>query len=154
MKVQIKDAVFLSYLAGVIDSDGAIGISRRNNVNNSKGYTYREIVQITWKKSEDTLAFVELLKNIYGGYVGEHKGGFNKQTTTVRYSADGKRAGIIVKDILPYLILKKRQAELVLEMRCIKGVRYGNGNRKPDSIWEQESDIYEKAILQRRSIRL
>lgn len=40
---------------------------------------YREIVQLTWKKDEGTLKFVQMLKNIYGGYVGEHKGGFDNK---------------------------------------------------------------------------
>ncbi len=148
-KIFVKDSHFLAYLAGIIDSDGAIGVSRRNNKQNKYGYSYREVVQITWKKSDKTYAFLQLLKSIYGGSTGEYKGGFNKATNTVKYSADGRTAGVIAKDILPYLRLKKNQAELVLEMRAIKGVRYGNGNLKPLSISEKENDIYERALIQR-----
>lgn len=150
MKIIVKDSEFLAYLAGVIDSDGSIGISRRNNVQNTHGYTYRGTVQLTWKKDEGTLKFVQMLKDMYGGYVGEHRGGFANKTLTVRYSADGKGAETIAKDTLPYLRLKKKQAELVIEMRSIKNVRYGNGNRKTDAVWQKEDEIYERAIIQRK----
>lgn len=145
----MKSSEFKAYLAGVIDSDGSIGISRRTEKKNSKGYSYREIIQLTWKKTDQTVAFVEMLKNIYGGSTGFYKGGFNNSTDTVKYSADGKKAERMAKDLLPYLRLKRGQAELLLEMRSIKNVKYGNGNRKPESVWNKENEIYEKAIQQR-----
>lgn len=149
MKVLFLDSEFLAYLAGVIDSDGAIGISRRTERTNTHGYSYREVLQITWKKSDYTTAFLQELKDIYGGSIGFYTGGFNNKTQTVRYSVDGKGTEKLTKDILPYLRLKKIQAELVLEMRSLKNVKYGNGNRKPQSIWEKEDEIYGKALIQR-----
>lgn len=146
----MNDSHFSAYLAGVIDSDGAIGISKRREKTNSHGYSYREIIQITWKKSPETFYLVNKLKSIYGGSVGEYVGGFDKTTTTVRYSADGKTAEKIAQDVLPYLVLKRHRAELLIEMRGIKGVRYGNGNRKPDAIWAAEEEIYQRAVIQRR----
>ncbi len=150
MKVLVKDSEFLAYLAGVIDSDGSIGISKRTEKMNTHGYSYRETVQLTWKYDNATLKFVNMLKNIYGGSTGIYSGGFNNKTETVRYSADGKGAERIAKDILPYLILKKKQAELVLEMRLIKNVKYGNGNKKPEFVWLAEEAIYQKALIQRK----
>lgn len=149
MKVLFLDSEFFAYLAGVVDSDGAIGISRRTEKLNTHGYSYREVVQLTWKKTDPATQFLYKLQNIYGGSVGFYKGGFNKSTETVRFSVDGRGAGKLAKDILPYLNLKKRQAELVIEMRALKGVKYGNGNKKPDSIWEKELTIYNKALIQR-----
>ena len=149
MKVLIKDSEFIAYLAGIIDSDGSIGISRRAEKLNAHGYSYREVVQITWKRSEKTKKFLSDLKTVYGGSVGEYTGGFNNATNTVRWSVDGKGAEAVARDVLPYLRLKKKQAEYVLEMRSVKGVRYGNGNRKPQSVWEIEDKIYKNALTQR-----
>lgn len=148
-KIAVKDSHFLSYLAGVIDSDGSIGISRRTEPSNSHGYSYREVIQITWKKSDKTTEFLSKLKNIYGGSLGFYKGGFDKKTDTVRYSLDGKGSVAFARDILPYLILKKNQAELLLEIRALKEVRYGNNHLKPLHIWEKEDEIYQRALIQR-----
>ena len=148
-KVLFLDSEFLAYLAGVIDSDGSIGISRRTEKTNTHGYSYREALQITWKRSDGAIDFLSKLKSIYGGSLGFYTGGFNNKTQTVRYSTDGKGTEKIVKDILPYLKLKRKQAELVLEMRGLKRVKYGNNNHKPQSVWEKEDEIYQRVLIQR-----
>ncbi len=53
------------YLAGVFDSDGSFSIARRHPDRKTPNYT--AVVQLTWRKSENSRMFMELLCSQYGG---------------------------------------------------------------------------------------
>lgn len=98
----------LAYAAGVIDSDGSIGINRWYQ----KGTYYKVVIQVGMRKSD----IPEWLHLIVGGGLGRY-------TITTTYTPDrkpwykwmitGKKAKELCIDLLPYLIEKKRHAMLI-----------------------------------------
>ena len=141
---------FNIYLAGVIDSDGSISIIKRLRQSTTRGYHYRELVQISWKREAGTERLANEIKDRYGGgvYITAN-GGFNGDTPIIKYGCEGKIAERLLKDIIPFMQLKKPQAELALRMRSLKSSGYGVGRPKPDSVWEEEDSIYAKMLKQK-----
>lgn len=102
------------YVAGFIDGEGYIALSHRFEHNSSGTYgTWSSWVTITNTKP----LILHLIQNKYGGFMYKripdptknHKPAY--QLIFVK-----KTARNLLKSILPYLILKKRQAELLLTL--------------------------------------
>lgn len=114
------DKVLLAYLAGAIDSDGSIGIKKstyhmrvRKDATNA---VYSERVLL--KQTTPDIPF--LLKENFGGGLAITKGGSKNSKPLYSYSATDKIASNICRCLLPYLRVKKRHAEIVLELRETK----------------------------------
>ena len=141
------------YLAGVIDSDGSISIIKRLRQTTSRGYAYREVVQITWAYEPLAEAYFNSIKEQYGGSVfttTKKANEYGKKLPIVKYTAEAKACERLLRDILPHLILKKWQAEYAIQMRELKSNQYGYTKAKPDSVWEVEDRIY-KSMQKRRA---
>jgi len=137
------------YLAGVVDSDGSISIVRRLRQTTSRGYQYREVIQITWVDTPESRAVFSALKLEYGGSifsVSKRADRFANAKPTIKYSAEAKAVERILNDITPYLILKKQQALATLEMRKLKSNKYGVSYPKPNSVWKAEDMIYRTTL--------
>ncbi|HEC66758.1 MAG TPA: hypothetical protein ENI23_15900 [bacterium] len=143
---------FTSYLAGVIDSDGSISIIKRTKQTTTRGYSYRELVQLSWVYSTPALKFMNEIKKLYGGSVFEYTkqaNEFSSDSIILKYTVEAKGADKLVRDILPYLTLKKEQAKRMVKMRELKSMQYGAGNPKPDSHWKLEDAIWKKNLKQK-----
>lgn len=100
----------LAYLAGFFDGEGYVGISN-DRPKWAKGNVYLRLrVNITQK--DDTV--LSMLKDIYKGTINKGKDGIYK------WYVDGNSAVIFLKDILPFLIIKKKQVELALEFASLQ----------------------------------
>lgn len=96
------------YLAGMIDADGSIGTTRTGANRNVVG---RVIVTNT---NHD---FLRILKEQFGGSLNLRSIGSKenwKPYGSIIWTNRG--AEMILEQVLPYLIIKKRQAELCLEL--------------------------------------
>lgn len=90
-----------AYTAGLLDGDGSIGLYLRS--------TYIQVqVHITLQDLET----LEWVQSLYGGTI--------QKMPTINAWRPSDRVGFLCK-ILPYLRIKKAQAELVLEYRSISG---------------------------------
>ena len=112
-----------AYLAGFIDADGHIGIMRRTRHSASRTYKYlRPIVQIGQSKRE----ILDWISDLVGGAVSVNcsRGFYNLRlhAGTVRW---------LLPQLLPYLKVKKRQAEIVLQFTEWSAVT-SNGHRLSD----------------------
>lgn len=114
------------YLAGVIDSDGALSIGIRQK--DRKNPHFEIMVQLSWSQTSRSKAVMDHLVNTYGGSY------FNGVPSNQRYAngrpiykycAVGAAAQKIVEDILPHLQLKTRQARNLLRLRKIKAAYTG-----------------------------
>jgi hypothetical protein len=102
----------LAYAAGVIDSDGYIGIHR---VHFRQGCqtTYQGRVQV----KQVSLPALNLLHNLFGGYRR-----FDMHPTTKNgrplhvWAVHSAAAGIVCEALLPYLRIKPQQARNVIEL--------------------------------------
>ena len=105
------------YLAGILDGEGYIGISSRKM---SGRRNYVERVAIVLSAKGGGLKVLKCFKNYYGGKIYKkkiykYKGSFNPNCPSWVYEASHLKARRILIDLLPYLVIKKQQAELTIE---------------------------------------
>lgn len=126
----------LAYVAGVIDSDGSIGIQQETwpmRVHRASQPTYSERVTIRQVEPEA----VDLIHQHFGGsryvirYGGKRSG---RQPLQSLVLAD-RKASALLSLVIPYLRIKRCQAELCLRLRQLKDesrrarFAYGRGHR-------------------------
>jgi hypothetical protein len=104
-----------SYIAGIVDGEGYIGAYPAPESLNKYGRTLIPCVKIAQAGvfARDNLLLP--LKEKYGGYISTRR--FTNKNWTQAYMWELKSAKSIklfIDDIYPHLILKKKQAELIL----------------------------------------
>lgn len=108
----MPEPTVLAYLAGVIDSDGFITAS--SSVRKGRVYTAPRIgISGTRREPHDLAA------SIYGGTVRayEPKGDRAHHRTQYQWVLEGDSAALVIAALLPYLLVKQRQAELGLQLQ-------------------------------------
>ncbi len=103
-----------SYLAGFLDGDGSIHI--RIKPNSTYRYRFQISPAVVFYQSKKEKTYFEWLKSILGrGYIRTRNDGI------VEYVIGDKKSILwLVDQLMPYLILKKRQAELIKEVISLK----------------------------------
>jgi len=122
--MQKKKKEILAYLAGVMDSDGSFGIKKdgnharagRNGKSEQINYSYRIRLAI----AQVSLEAIALLQMTFGGSIRRSKPSTKNGKPMFRLDLFDRRAETATRALLPYLRIKKRQAELLLEVRKIK----------------------------------
>lgn len=147
--------ILLAYCAGVIDSDGYIGVKRSTYAmritKDCEQATYSERVAVKQVEPEA----IELLHGLFGGYRGIGKPTAKKGRSLYCWQVTDQRAAIFLKAILPYLRIKKQQAQNCLELRKMKDaskrarVAFGRGHigsaRRPVHFTESMQQAYLRA---------
>lgn len=132
------------YLAGVIDSDGSISVVLKHKNRPNPSYTIS--IQLTWSDTEKSRKVLNLLKETYGGSVFESKSlksRYPNSRPVIKYSVACQKSRKLLEDILPYLLLKKDQAVLALDILNTTGYGiYGFGRPKPKDLIEKHRNIY------------
>jgi len=103
----------MSYLAGIIDSDGNLRIERRN-AKRMLAPQYR--INIRAGQVSPSAA-VELLAETFGGHVTTNRPNRPAHRGLDIWSLHDKQAADAVSALLPYMVVKKREGELLLELR-------------------------------------
>ncbi len=104
-----------AYLAGIVDGEGHIGIYRRNS--STETPRYYPVIRV---EMSDRLP-LELISNNFGGKIYTVKPRGNKyKTTFVHESFETNRITKLTHYIYPYLKVKKKQAEVILEVLHLK----------------------------------
>lgn len=106
----------LAYLAGIIDGEGYIGAKRRNPIGarQSPRYAIAVSVSMTDRQPIDMLAALSRCT----AEIKPKKRGKYKAIYT--FSVESGMAEELLYDVLPYLIVKKRQAELALQLADLR----------------------------------
>lgn len=112
----MKDTI-VAYIAGVMDSDGYFTV-RRNTYNirimkDSKNPNYYERVGIKQVKKEA----IELIHNFFGGYLHIEKPQAPNRKPLYALQITNRKAHYFVKTIYPFLRIKRKQAEVLFELR-------------------------------------
>ena len=128
----------LAYIAGFIDGEGSIVIGRKYNIAVVAG-------QVDPRP-------LHLINRLYPGHLRwiarKHLGWSDYWHLTVH----GTVALRMIRDILPYLVLKREQAEVPLLLQQIKRSGPRGGLRKKLSPWEvAERESYRLALLDLRA---
>ncbi len=107
--------LFYSYLAGFLDADGSIFVQLKKNDTYRFKFQISPSVVFYQKKTE---GLEEIHKLLALGYLRKRKDGL-----TELIIGDRKSIEILLMKVLPFLILKKKQAELMLDiLRDLEGV--------------------------------
>lgn len=105
--------VFWSYLAGLMDTDGSFTITKRKAHTNMTSPSYSTLIQLT---SVDVKCINYILENFQGGKIRLRKGKNCKTGFCYRYVlTNTESVSRFCKKIMPFLILKPRQAEILLD---------------------------------------
>ncbi len=123
-----KDIMY-AYMAGFVDADGSISIKTE-----SRSRPYVPFITIY----NCNYNAIELFHKEWGN--GKKRYRKNKTHANWRpcyeFSLTKKRAAEVIKKLLPYLQIKKRQAVLVLRLSRLRA-KYGGGIRR----WNPELDL-------------
>ena len=99
-----------AYIAGFLDGDGSIYIRLKPNQDYHFGYQIAP--NIVFYQSQKNLLFLEQIKKIIGaGYLRKRNDGVAEYIL-----GDISTMSSLLKQILPYLIFKKKQARLFLKI--------------------------------------
>lgn len=108
----------VAYLAGVVDSDGSLTISRQHNKTRPNP-SFTPTFQLSWVESIASRKVMELLKTSYGGSISKsksQKGRFKNARPIIKYCITSRKLKAFLLDVAPYLRLKKSQADLCLKL--------------------------------------
>lgn len=124
----------IAYLAGLVDGEGYVGIKKSSTRLDCVNPQYHERIQI---RMVDEPA-IKLFQKVFGGnYYKETASSKYSKRPLYCYQASDKLASKILKTLLPYLTIKRRQAILILKLRRSKespsAQRRGSPSRRPMS---------------------
>lgn len=152
------------YIAGFVDGEGYFGLVKkmdspsikRKGKDNHYGYYYTPVLKISQVVKHD-LVLKEICKFIgYGIFWNSKKnywaksGHLNSNPVTSLEFRGMKRVIPIAKKLLPHLIVKKKQAELIIKLEETQ-VEITNANR--EKINKIRTDIYNQLrILNKRGL--
>lgn len=134
----------LPYWAGFFDGEGCVTISRTYSKNKRPSYT------LTVQIGNTHLGVLEEIKERYGGGIYTRKG-VEGRTRMYDINLRSKVAEAFISDILPFLVVKKKEAELALEFRnlAVRSV-YSNRPLTEDEIQIREDFKLRLAQLKSR----
>lgn len=106
------DQYILAYIAGFFDGEGSIVIPRRYT-NLRRGCKFSLSVRIvnTYKP------VIDLCQRLFGGYVYEKPIEKSHHKQAYQWYVNAQKGEDFLKLILPYLVVKKEEAEIAMEFR-------------------------------------
>lgn len=126
-----------AYLAGVIDSDGCIGTQK-----NTIGRTYRPYLVVIQRD----MVLIEWLFSKFEGRVNlVSRKRADRTDYYLRWETHNTKTTNILKGSLPYLIVKKEQAKLAIELVETRKF-HGNKKGKPctEETIQRQKEIYSR----------
>ncbi len=119
----MNDTLF-AYLAGAMDSDGWFGIKRSTYHQRVRGDAGNPVYSERLGLKQVTPEIPHLLHETFGGRLSQDKGLSDNSRPLHSYQCTDKRAAEACRALLPYLRVKRRQAEVLLELRRTKDSAY------------------------------
>lgn len=105
-----------AYAAGLVDSDGCIQIKRHVVIENTNMYRYSLAILTNMCDGEA----IDYLKGVFGGnvfYTRNYSKDNSFRLPVFRWEITGKKAKEFLKRILPFLRIKKTQAQLAIRFQ-------------------------------------
>jgi hypothetical protein len=118
------DNTVFAYLAGAMDSDGYFGIKKSTYHRRIRGDAVNPSYSERIGLKQITPEVPELLKATFGGHIYQSKGQTENSKPLWTYQASDLNAAKACVKLLPFLLIKKRQVELALELRESKNSKY------------------------------
>lgn len=125
----------IAYIAGLMDGEGTICMNRTKTRLGDQGARFRARITVAATTSLDLISWLTAKLGIGKYEVGHRNLDRHKQGWAFKPSE--KTADALIERCLPYLVIKKRQAELYLRYRAIQRSLYRKGANvrwDPDSM--------------------
>lgn len=119
------DDTLLAYLAGVIDSDGFISIKKSTYHMRVRKDATNPVYMERVGMKQVTPIVPELLYECFGGVLSTQRPSTTHGRELYGWDVTALKAATCVAALLPHLRIKRRQAELVLELRESRTPGYG-----------------------------
>lgn len=106
----------IAYMAGIVDGEGSIYIGNFSSNPKTGSKYYQTNIEVT--NSDKPL--IDWIAFIFGGRIYTYTAKQtpkNSRRTYYRWIATGERVTHLTELLLPYLIAKKKQAEIMIKMR-------------------------------------
>lgn len=134
-----------AYMAGIVDGEGTLIITKAKRPENRSGCRFLPMLIITNTNKDVLDFFVE--KTGYGKVTPRKEStkerfGWKTNKQAYRWSVKHSQVKEVIEKILPYLIIKKKQAENILEFFNSNASFSKNYN---DEIVEVQFDFYIKS---------
>jgi len=133
----------IAYLAGIMDGEGCFFIGNFS-CNPKTGTPY---YQTTLSVSNTDEKLIDWLMQTFGGLKGQYT---RKQLPkssrkhVFRWQASGERLKHLCELMLPYLVCKKDEAELMLEMRKTYEFRHFSANELTSTTLDKRKELFLK----------
>lgn len=144
-----------AYTAGIVDGEGTLYIHRCTTAKHNKHGIphYQSCVSVT---STDEI-LIDWLVNVWGGTKTIYKPSQiakNSKKTPYRWQCSGDRISFVCNNILPYLVIKKEQAKILLEFRnsITEGQKLNEGKRMNQSLPQEILDYREQLFQQLKTL--
>lgn len=115
------DNMLAAYLAGAMDSDGYFGIGRSTYAMRTQHGTTNPVFSERVGLGQVTPDIPMLLRASFGGGIGVSSPNTPNSKPLYRWHTTDRKATLVCETLLPYLRVKRRQAELILELHQSKG---------------------------------
>ena len=142
----------LAYMAGIVDGEGYISLARRNSRRNKSGIRYD--IQIGVTNTNKWL--LETFRFTFGGSISKKKKGYEKSLPSSQdcfnWQVSNQQALITIKTLLPYLRLKRPQAELAITFCGTLNTNYRSGGVPEEVIAVREAQHILMKKLQKGGI--
>ena len=133
-----------AYLAGAIDIDGRVLIRRARRKGQHKGYYYSATIAL----SDSDPALPDLLQATFPARRLQYEAKNRKQLAWHMWEAVGQTAQEPLLHLLPYLRIRRRQAELALSLiTLMQRDKAGSGRSLSDEQEEARRQLYEQVML-------
>lgn len=137
---ELERLISPQYLAGMVDADGCINIVKM--ARSKRGEVERHELRLQVTNTDK--AFIEMIQAQFGGHIRVAGRSNPLHKTAYHWSTQGAQAESIIRQIQPYLIIKKERAEVALQMRATMGQRKGRGYKVPTEVVELRESLYIK----------
>lgn len=134
-----KNIAQKSYFAGYFDADGCVMIIRNNTI---KGKTYYS-VKVDFSSRYDKGIALEEGQKLWGGTLHKRDPRKHNHKEVMSWRLFTTDAEHFLKDILPYVKLKKEQVKIALEFRKLKTRKKGS-KLVTSKEWEYRKKLVDK----------
>ena len=147
----LVNKVILAYAAGIMDGEGCIHIRRRKKYNCFWPHIYD--LQVVVSTTDGILA--DWFYERFGGHICKCKLRTTSNYPKYQWCIQANQATGFLRKVLPYLLLKKQQAELAIKFQDKKKIRQKHRfkNARPWIVYKYEDNTWMK-LRQLKRIKL
>lgn len=133
-----KNIVDLAWLAGIIDGEGSIFVMKQSRKDRDRTFNY--ILRISVQSSDRFMAF-ECMKITGEGATMDTPTQKENQSNTYKWQVSGRKAAQLLEELLPFLRVKKDQAEAAIQFQRTTKKHWRNMTSED---YKNQEDFYYK----------